>query len=59
VATLRPHLKGKPKAQKVYPLPWDKKQQTPRKGKPKPLSAEESKARFEKLVARISNADND
>ena len=57
VATLRPHLKGRPTARKVYPLPWDKPK-APQKKAPKPLTAEESKARFEKLVARVMNADN-
>lgn len=55
VATLRPHLKGRPTAQKVYPLPWDKKiANTPQKAQ-KPLTAEDSKARFEALMNRIKN----
>ena len=58
VATLRPHMKGRPTAQKVYPLPWDKAKKKPQKSGAKPLTAEESKARFEKLVARVMNADN-
>ncbi len=53
VATLRPHLKGRPTAQKVYPLPWDKKAQAKSRKKPKPLTAEESKERFESLIARL------
>jgi hypothetical protein len=47
-------LKGRPTAQKVYPLPWDKKAQAPRK-KPKPLTAEESKKRFEALIERLKD----
>lgn len=57
VAAVRPHVKGKPTAHKIYPLPWDN-ERGPRKNAPKPLTAEESKARFEKLVARIKNAEN-
>jgi len=59
VAALRPHLKGRPTAKKIYPLPWDKETtKGPRKKAPKPLTAEESKARFESLIARVKNADN-
>ena len=59
VATLRPHLKGRPTAMKDYPLPWDKETtKDPQKKAPKPLTAEESKARFESLIAMVKNADN-
>jgi len=53
VAAVRPYIKGKPTAKKIYPLPWDT--ETTKKGRPTPkISAEESKARFEKLAKRFS-----
>ena len=58
VASLRPHLKGHPPVRKIFPLPWDKNaaKEVRRKSMP-PLTAEESKMRFERLVERISVRD--
>ena len=58
VASLRPHLKGKPTVRKIFPLPWDKNatKEVRSKAMP-PLTAEESKMRFERLVERISVRD--
>ncbi|MBR4926420.1 MAG: hypothetical protein IKZ61_11860 [Prevotella sp.] len=52
VATLRPHLKGKPSALQVYPLPWDK-EKTLQKKENKPVSKSEAFARFEGLMKRV------
>ncbi|MBR4237935.1 MAG: hypothetical protein IKQ03_00695 [Prevotella sp.] len=55
VASLRPHLKGKPTVRKIFPLPWDKEMGKALRRKSMPsLTAEESKMRFERLVERIS-----
>jgi len=51
-------MKGRPTAQKVYPLPWDKAKKKPQKSGAKPLTAEESKARFESLLARMKSAND-
>lgn len=56
VASLRPHLKGHPPVRKIFPLPWDKERaQVARQDTEKPLTAEESKARFEKLLKKIAD----
>ncbi len=51
VSTLRPHLKGRPSAKTVFPLPWDNEKVKEVSMKcQKSLTAEESKMRFEKLL---------
>ena len=50
--TVQPYVKGRLTPQKLLPLPWEK--QMPKKGQ-KPVSKEESKARFEALVKRMGN----
>lgn len=47
--TLQPHVKGKMSPKKLLPFPWEK--QGKRKNRIE-VSAEESKARFEKLAKR-------
>ena len=59
--TIQPHVKRKITAKKLLPLPWDKLEPQHKKGQeaPRPLSAEESKARFEKLIERISGGSSE
>ncbi len=58
VASLRPHLKGHPPVRKIFPLPWDNEMVKEVRSKAMPsLTSEESKARFERLVERISIRD--
>lgn len=47
---VQPHVKGWVIPQKAFPFPWDKKPK-PKRNVPK-LTAEESKARFEKMAKR-------
>lgn len=47
--TIQPHVKGKITPQRLLPLPWEKLQTKPMQ---KPVSREESKARFEALMKR-------
>lgn len=58
---IQPHIKKKITAQNLLPLPWDKPKPQRKKGQKalKPLSAEESKARFEKLVKRINGGSSE
>lgn len=53
---VQPHVKGKLTPQKLLPLPWEKPKARRKKGQEslKPITAEESKARFEKLLGRIN-----
>lgn len=53
---MQPHVKKKITPQKLLPLPWEKEAR--RKNAPKPVSAEESKARFEKLAKRFNRDGN-
>lgn len=50
---IQPHVKNKITAQKLLPFPWDK--QSRHKENAHVLSAEESKARFEKLLKRTND----
>lgn len=54
--TIQPHVKKKITANKLLPFPWDKPAFLRKRGQKatKPVTAEESKARFEKLVERIN-----
>ena len=54
VATLRPHLKGKPTALQVLPLPWDKGNNLQKTGN-KPVSKREALARFRRLMKKIDD----
>lgn len=56
VASLRPHLKGHPPVRKIFPLPWDNEMVKEVRSKAMlSLTAEESKARFEKLLKKIAD----
>lgn len=58
---IQPHVKKKITARNLLPLPWDKPKPQRKRGQkaPKPLSAEESKARFEKLIERINGGSSE
>lgn len=53
---IQPHVKKKITAQNLLPLPWDNPRLPRKEGQKasRPLSGEESKARFEKLIRRIN-----
>ena len=46
--TIQPHVKNRLHAEKLLPLPWDRKQ----KNEEPPVSKEEAKARFEQLAQK-------
>ncbi len=51
---IQPHVKNKLTPEKLLPLPWDKAQQ--RKQHPaKPMSKEESRRRFERVVSTMDS----
>ena len=54
--TIQPHVRSRLTATKLLPFPWDNPKQQCEKWQkvPKPLSAEGSKAKFEKLIERIN-----
>lgn len=51
--TVQPHVKGRPDPRRLVPLPWDRQGHGAARQGNAPLSKEESRARFEKLVKRM------